>query len=829
MIVEIYNPKDIEEKTQEYWQEKGSFRASEDLTKEKFYCLSMFPYPSGYLHMGHVRNYTLGDVIARYQRMLGKNVMQPMGWDAFGLPAENAAILNKVAPAEWTYKNIDHMRSQFKRLGFAYDWSREIATCTPEYYKWEQWLFIKMLEKGLIYRKDSMVNWDPVDQTVLANEQVIDGRGWRSGALVERKKIPQWFLKITDYAEELLSDLGKLENWPEKVKTMQQNWIGRSEGVQIKFLMPSSVEVPELMVYTTRADTLFGVTFLAVAAEHPALNSIIKNNPKLIDFIAQCQQTKVAEADMETMEKKGMDTGLKAIHPFTQEEIPVWVTNYVLMDYGSGAVMAVPAHDQRDYEFAKKYNIPIKQVIQPEGSGVCDLNAAAFTDKGVLVNSAEFSGLSSSDAIENIANLLKKNNLGEKKVNYRLRDWGVSRQRYWGTPIPMIYCDACGAVPVPLDQLPVILPENVDFTGEGSPIKTMPEFYETICPVCGKKAKRETDTFDTFMESSWYYARFACPDQKNSMLDDRAKYWTPVDQYVGGIEHACMHLLYARFIHKVLRDMGLVNSDEPFLRLLTQGMVLKDGTKMSKSKGNTVDPQALIDQFGADTARTFSIFASPPEQSLEWSDTGVEGVYRFLKRIWAFAYENQEKIINENIADQNEMTQSIEAEAYTAEQKATRREVHSILKQACFDMERLQLNTVVSAAMKLMNVLSKMKINDAVDSLIVGESFSILLLLLNPVAPHITQYLWQKLQYGETILNASFPKPSAEALKVDAIELIVQVNGKRRGAIQVSVDVDQETVKTIARNDENVKKFTEGKDIQKIVVVPGRLVNIVVS
>jgi leucyl-tRNA synthetase len=828
MIVEIYNPQDVEKKTQKYWQEKGSFRANEDLTKEKFYCLAMFPYPSGYLHMGHVRNYTLGDVIARYQRMLGKNVMQPVGWDAFGLPAENAAILNKVAPAEWTYKNIEHMRNQVKRLGFAYDWNREIATCTPEYYKWEQWLFIKMLEKGLIYRKDSMVNWDPVDQTVLANEQVIDGRGWRSGALVERKKIPQWFLKITDYAEELLADLSKLEGWPEKVKTMQQNWIGRSEGVEIKFLMPSSVEAPELMVYTTRADTLFGVTFLAVAAEHPVLNNVIKNNAELSDFVKKCQQTKVAEADMETMEKKGMDTGLKAIHPFTQKEIPVWVTNYVLMDYGSGAVMAVPAHDQRDYEFAKKYNIQIKQVIKPDNSGECDLNTRAFIDKGVLINSDKFSGITSSEAIESIANTLKKNKLGEKKVNYRLRDWGVSRQRYWGAPIPMVYCDVCGAVPVPLDQLPVILPEDVDFTGEGSPIKTMPEFYETVCPVCGKKAKRETDTFDTFMESSWYYARFACPDQKNSMLDDRAKYWTPVDQYVGGIEHACMHLLYARFIHKVLRDMGLVNSDEPFTRLLTQGMVLKDGTKMSKSKGNTVDPQALIDQFGADTARTFSIFASPPEQSLEWSDTGVEGVYRFLKRIWAFAYENQEKIINENIVGQNEMAQPVDTLAYTAEQKATRHEVHSILKQACFDMERLQLNTVVSACMKLMNTLSKVKISDAADSFIVCESFSILLLLLNPIAPHITQYLWKKLHYGDTILHASFPKPSMQALKVEAIELIVQVNGKRRAAISVPVDTDEETIKAMATNDENVKKFTEGKNIQKIVVVPGRLVNIVV-
>jgi leucyl-tRNA synthetase len=631
---EQYQPQTIEAAAQRYWEEKHSFRVTENLNKEKFYCLAMFPYPSGSAHMGHVRNYTITDVIARYQRMLGKNVLQPMGWDAFGLPAENAALKHKVAPAKWTRQNIANIKNQFMKMGFAYDWSREIATCDPSYYRFEQWFFLQLYKKGLVYKKNAEVNWDPVDQTVLANEQVVDGRGWRSGALVERREIPQWFLKITDYADELLRDLDKLTQWPEQVKTMQRNWIGKSSGVEITFIVDQH---KPLSIYTTRPDTLFGISFIALAPKHPLVQQLAKTNPELHEFVQSCQNIKTAEADMATMEKRGMPLHLEAIHPITHEKIPLWVANFVVMDYGTGALMAVPAHDQRDFEFATKYRLPIKQVIKPENNKAWDFAKSAYVDEGALIESGEFTGLHSLEACQAIAAYLEKHHLGQTKTNYRLRDWSVSRQRYWGTPIPMIICEQCGDVPVPESELPVVLPEDVDFTGVTSPLKTMPSFYETTCPVCHEKARRETDTFDTFMESSWYYARFTCNDNDKAMLDSRANYWLSVDQYVGGIEHAVLHLLYARFFHKLMRDEGLVNTDEPFLRLLSQGMVLKDGIKMSKSKGNIVDPQELIDRYGADTVRLFTMFASPPEQSLEWSDSGVEGAHRFLKRVWAFA------------------------------------------------------------------------------------------------------------------------------------------------------------------------------------------------
>ncbi|MEJ2346496.1 MAG: leucine--tRNA ligase, partial [Gammaproteobacteria bacterium] len=633
---ESYNPSEIESAAQTYWETNGTFAAVEDGAREKFYCLSMFPYPSGRLHMGHVRNYTIGDVIARYQRMLGRNVMQPMGWDAFGMPAENAAIKNNVAPAKWTYENIDYMRGQLRRLGFGYDWAREIATCSPDYYRWEQWLFTRLFRKGLVYKKTAPVNWCPNDLTVLANEQVIDGRCWRCDTVVERKEIPQWFMRITDYAEELLGDLDRLEGWPEAVRTMQRNWIGRSEGVELTFQVAGRDQ--SLSVFTTRPDTLMGVTYVAVAAEHPLALAAAESDPALAAFIDECRHTETAEEALETMEKRGMATGLSAVHPVSGEQVPIMVANFVLMGYGTGAVMAVPAHDQRDFEFARKYGLPVNQVIAPAGDEETDLEQAAFTDKGVLINSGEFSGLSSGEAFAAIAGWLEARGKGRRRVNYRLRDWGVSRQRYWGTPIPIVNCSKCGSVAVPEEQLPVVLPEDVTFDGLGSPIKKMPEFYRTTCPACGGEAERETDTFDTFFESSWYYARYASHDNAHAMLDQRADYWLPVDQYVGGIEHAILHLLYARFFHKLMRDEGLVQGDEPFARLLTQGMVTKDGSKMSKSKGNTVDPEELIARYGADTVRLFIMFAAPPDQSLEWSDSGVEGAYRFLKRLWSQVY-----------------------------------------------------------------------------------------------------------------------------------------------------------------------------------------------
>ncbi len=817
VIDETYQPQVVEAEAQAYWEENNTFQVTEKPQQEKFYCLSMFPYPSGQLHMGHVRNYTIGDVMTRYQRMLGKNVLQPMGWDAFGLPAEGAAIKNNRAPADWTYENIDYMRGQLQRLGFGYDWKREFATCCPEYYRWEQWLFTQLFDKGLAYKKNAEVNWDPVDQTVLANEQVIDGRGWRSGAVVERREIPQWFLKITDYAEELLNELDQMDEWPEAVRVMQRNWIGRSEGVELDF--PIEGEDQPLRVYTTRPDTLMGVSYMAVAAAHPLALKAAEGNPELSAFLEECRHNQVAEAAMETMEKKGLPLGLQANHPITGVKIPIWVANFVLMGYGTGAVMAVPGHDQRDYEFARKYDLPILQVIAPDNGQECDLKKQAFVEKGMLIESGRFNGLGFKAAFNAIADTVEAEGKGRRQVNYRLRDWLVSRQRYWGAPIPIINCPDCGALSVPEQDLPVVLPENIEFQGVVSPIKQMPAFYQTDCPRCGGPSERETDTFDTFMESSWYYARFACPDNHETMLDAAADYWLPVDQYIGGIEHAILHLLYARFYHKLMRDAGLLRSDEPFSRLLTQGMVLKDGSKMSKSKGNTVDPQELIDRFGADTVRLFIIFASPPEQSLEWSDSGVEGAYRFLKRLWAFAGDHG-----------GAMTQAaVEPNWATAPRsvKAIRREVHESLSLALFDFGRQQFNTVVSGGMKILNALARLSGDGAMSDALRREGFSILLRLLSPIVPHLTHVLWQRLGYEGVVINAPWPVPDESALVRDSMTLVVQVNGKVRAQIEVAADAAKETLEEIALANVNVQRFVEGKTVRKIIVVPGRLVNIV--
>jgi len=813
-----YRPDVIETAAQTWWQQHQTFRATEDTSKEKFYCLSMFPYPSGQLHMGHVRNYTIGDVISRYQRMLGKNVLQPMGWDAFGLPAENAALKHQVPPAEWTYKNIDYMRAQLQRLGLAYDWDREIATCKPDYYRWEQWLFVRLFKKGLVYNKTAAVNWDPVDQTVLANEQVIDGRGWRSGALVERREIPQWFMKITDYAEDLRDDLQQLSGWPEQVKTMQANWIGRSEGVQITFAVADSEE--DLAVYTTRPDTLMGVSYLAIAAEHPLALRMAETNAQLQQFIEECKKTDTTEAALETAEKKGMTTGVSVIHPVSGERIPVWVANFVLMGYGTGAVMSVPAHDQRDFEFAQKYDLPIRQVIEPTDDSEIDLQQNAFTEKGRLVNSSQFTGLTSAEAFDAIADELTKQNKGERQVNYRLRDWGVSRQRYWGTPIPIIYCEHCGAVPVPETDLPVLLPEDVVVDGSGSPIKSMPEFYQCDCPECGKPARRETDTFDTFFESSWYYARFTSADNHEAMLDQRADYWLPVDQYIGGIEHAVLHLLYARFFHKLLRDEGLVSGDEPFKNLLTQGMVLKDGAKMSKSKGNTVDPQALIDEYGADTARLFMMFAAPPEMSLEWSDNAVEGANRFLKRLWRSVHEHTEKgvVKDKNLTDLSEAATDL------------RRLAHQTLTKVSDDLGRRHtFNTAIAAVMELMNGLSKFTEQDTQARAVRQEVLELVVLMLAPITPHICHALWSQLGYDKAVIDAQWPEVDAEALKQDKTELMIQVNGKLRSKLMVDVNAQQADIEPLAIADENVQRYIDGKTIRKIILVPGRLINIVVG
>ncbi|MFP5383491.1 MAG: leucine--tRNA ligase [Gammaproteobacteria bacterium] len=1007
---EQYRPELIEPAVQQQWADQRSFEVREDETKEKFYCLSMFPYPSGRLHMGHVRNYTIGDVIARFQRMNGKNVLQPMGWDAFGLPAENAAIKNQVPPAKWTYENIAYMRDQLKRLGFGYDWTREIATCHPEYYRWEQWFFTRLLRKGIVYKKNSVVNWDPVDQTVLANEQVIDGRGWRSGAPVERREIPQWFLKITDYADELLNDLDQLTEWPEQVRTMQRNWIGRSEGLEFSFALKGSDE--KLTVYTTRPDTLMGVTYVAVAAQHPIAKRAAERdasplpNPSprggegllhapdlpaggeglaqetplppgergqgrgaVAAFVAECGMGKVAEADMATMEKKGVFSGEYAIHPVTGAEVPVWIANFVLMEYGSGAVMSVPAHDERDHEFAKKYGLPVKVVIAPEellprsptplpnpsprrgegqepapsplspaesgsvssplspaesgsvssplspaGSGSvpsplspagsrsvpsplspagrgaggegqpasspCGADAvaaeewarycnnvidnAAYTEKGVLFDSGEYSGLSSEEAFRRIADDFRARGIGEVKVNYRLRDWGVSRQRYWGCPIPVINCGKCGAVPVPEKDLPVVLPENVTVTGDGSPLKKMPEWYRCKCPSCGGDAERETDTFDTFMESSWYYARYACRDLTTGMLDKRAAYWTPVDQYIGGIEHAILHLLYSRFFHKLMRDEGLVNSDEPFKRLLTQGMVVagtwyredekggkhwfspvevdaerdahgkvtkawlvSDGQpvnfggieKMSKSKNNGVDPQGMIEKYGADTVRLFMMFAAPPDASLEWSDAGVEGAQRFLKRLW--------KMVGDHVAQGSAPALDVATLGDAA--RDLRRKTHETIAKVSDDISRrYTFNTAIAAVMELANAVQKFQPATVQDRAVVQEALEAMVLSLAPIVPHITDALWQALGHDKQVIDTAWPKADEAALVRSTLEIVLQVNGKLRGKLNVAADTARDVLEKLALADDNVQKFMDGKPPKKVIVVPGKLVNVVV-
>ncbi|MGB1846974.1 MAG: leucine--tRNA ligase [Pseudohongiellaceae bacterium] len=819
-----YNPQQVETEAQAYWDAHSSFKATEDPDKEKFYCLSMFPYPSGHLHMGHVRNYTIGDAISRFQRMLGKNVLQPMGWDAFGLPAENAAIQNKVPPASWTYSNINYMRDQLQKLGYAYDWGRELATCHRDYYKWEQWFFTRLFAKGLVYKKEAEVNWDPVDQTVLANEQVVDGRGWRSGALVERRNIPQWFVKITAMAQELLDDLDKLDGWPEKVKIMQSNWIGRSEGVNLDFEVADETDesLRCLSVYTTRPDTLMGVTYVAVAPQHPVARKAAETNSELAQFIAEQNQTKVAEAEMATMEKLGMDTGLKAIHPISGDSVPIYTANFVLMSYGSGAVMSVPGHDQRDWDFATKYGLEIKQVVEPISDElICDLSREAFVEKGRLINSGQFNGLTFTEAFDAIAAYLTERGRGEKTVNYRLRDWGVSRQRYWGAPIPMINCDACGAVPVPESELPVLLPEDIEIDESGSPLGKMAEFYETECPSCGAAARRETDTFDTFMESSWYFARFACKDQNNSMLDARANYWLPVDQYIGGIEHAILHLLYARFYHKLLRDEGLVTSDEPFARLLTQGMVLKDGAKMSKSKGNTVDPMSLIDRYGADTVRMFTMFASAPDQSLDWSDSGVEGSYRFLKRFWKQLAEHQALALPE----MNSLTLS-------AEQKKLRLKSHQTLAKVTDDYQRRHtFNTAIAATMELLNAVSKFTENHRgeTDHIVVQEALEFSILMLAPIVPHFCHVAWQRLGHEGAVMNARWPEVAERALVQDSMLIVLQVNGKLRSKIEVSQDITRDELEKLALEDEIIQRFVSEGSVRKVIVVPGKLVNIVIG
>jgi leucyl-tRNA synthetase len=862
---EQYQPQEIETQAQQHWEDNDSFKCIEEPGKDKFYCLSMFPYPSGRLHMGHVRNYTIGDVISRYQRMQGKNVLQPMGWDAFGLPAENAALKNNVAPAKWTYENIDYMRTQLKQMGFGYDWNRELATCHPQYYRWEQWFFTQLMDAGLVYKKEAEVNWDPVDQTVLANEQVIDGRGWRSGALVERKKIPQWFLKITDYADQLLEDLDKLDQWPEQVRTMQKNWIGRSEGVELQFDVEG---YGELEVFTTRPDTLLGVTYVAVAAQHPLAQKAAENNPELTKFLDECKNIKVAEADLATMEKKGMALGVEAIHPLTGEKVPVWTANFVLMDYGSGAVMSVPGHDQRDYEFAAKYGLEIKQVIKPVDASIeVDLDKEAYTEKGILVNSGDFDHLEFDMAFKAIAAELEAKGKGKVTVNYRLRDWGVSRQRYWGTPIPVVNCNSCGSVPVPEDQLPVTLPEDVQFDGVGSPIKKMESFINTTCPKCGGAAERETDTFDTFMESSWYYARYASRLSENQMLEpEKANYWLPVDQYIGGIEHAILHLLYSRFFHKLMRDQGLVDSDEPFKRLLCQGMVLADTyyregenggqewisptdvqvetddkgrfvsatlksdgepvlsagvSKMSKSKNNGIDPQIMIDKYGADTVRLFMMFAAPPEQSLEWSDSGVDGAHRFLKRLWKQAFDH--------LQTGGEIV-ALDTSALTDDQQALRRKVHETIQKVSDDVERRQtFNTAIAAVMELSNAISKFVDVSEQGRAVSQEALQTAVQLLAPIVPHITHELWTALGQEGDILTAPWPQVDESALVRTSIEMVVQVNGKVRAKINVAADADKDVILHTALAEENVQKHMADKSIRKQIVVPGKLVNIVVG
>ncbi|MCF6781725.1 leucine--tRNA ligase [Stutzerimonas stutzeri] len=866
---EQYLPREIEAAAQSHWDAQKSFEVSEQPGKDTFYCLSMFPYPSGKLHMGHVRNYTIGDVIARYQRMLGKNVLQPMGWDAFGMPAENAAMKNQVAPAKWTYENIQYMKTQLKSLGLAVDWTREVTTCKPDYYRWEQWLFTRLYKKGVIYRKNGTVNWDPVDQTVLANEQVIDGRGWRSGALIEKREIPMYYFKITAYADELLESLDELDGWPEQVKTMQRNWIGKSRGMEISFPYDvASIGSEGVMkVFTTRPDTLMGATYVAVAAEHPLATLAARNNPELQAFIDECKRGGVAEADIATQEKKGLATSLRVQHPLTGELLPVWVANYVLMGYGEGAVMAVPAHDERDFEFASKYGLPIKPVVRTSAG---DETPApwqdAYGEHGELINSGEFDGLDFDGAFDAMEVALQKRGLGQARTQFRLRDWGISRQRYWGCPIPIIHCPDCGDVPVPEDQLPVKLPEDVVPDGAGSPLAKMPEFYQCNCPSCGKPARRETDTMDTFVESSWYFARYASPNYEQGMVDPKAaNHWLPVDQYIGGIEHAILHLLYARFFHKLMRDEGLVSSNEPFKNLLTQGMVIADtyyrtlpnggkdwfnpadveverdakakvigaklksdglpveigGTeKMSKSKNNGVDPQSMIEQYGADTCRLFMMFASPPDMSLEWSDAGVEGASRFLRRVWRLAHAH----ISAGLPG------ALDLSALSDAQKAVRRATHLAIKQASIDVgQHHKFNTAIAQVMTLMNVLEKAPTATEQDRALLQEGLETVALLLAPITPHICHELWQQLGKQGAIIDAPWPAVDQAALLQDNLTLVVQVNGKLRGQIEVPASASREEVEASARANENVLRFTEGLTIRKVIVVPGKLVNIVAN
>ena len=813
-----YQFKEIELKIQAKWDASNLFAVSENNKQPKFYALSMFPYPSGKLHMGHVRNYTIGDVISRYKRMNGFNVLQPMGWDAFGLPAENAAIQNNTAPAKWTNENIDNMRTQLKQLGFSIDWNREISTCNVDYYKWEQWLFIKLYEKGLIYKKTSMVNWDPIDKTVLANEQVVDGKGWRSGAEVERKEIPQYFMKITDYADELLEGLDDLNEWPEQVKTMQRNWIGKSSGCEINFELVKSNEI--IKVFTTRPDTLMGVTYLAIAPEHKISYNLSKKQKKIKDFIDECQKIGISEAEISTAEKKGIFSGLYAKHPITKENIQIWIANYVLINYGEGAVMAVPAHDDRDFEFSQKYQLPIKQVIESDDYD----ETKAYTGTGKLINSNEFNGLSSEESIFAISKKLESSGKGVNKIQFRLRDWGISRQRYWGCPIPMIYCENCGDVPVKENDLPVTLPENIKMNESdiGSPLNKMPDFYLCVCPKCGKDAKRETDTIDTFFESSWYFARYACFNQENKMLDDRVNYWLPVDYYIGGIEHAILHLLYARFFNKVLSDINLIKSKEPFTKLLTQGMVLKDGAKMSKSQGNTVDPQELIDKYGADTARLFIMFAAPAEQSLEWSDQGIEGAHRFLKKLWNIVHTHIEKKNNKKEDEKKDIVKSI---------KKLNFKLHTTIQKVTDDLERRNsFNTVISSIMELLNFLNDSDKNKELSYSIKQEVLENILLMLNPFVPHITSELWSCIRPNTDIDNMSWPIVDKSSLIQDEIKIVVQVNGKLRGNMIISADEKENKIKEKAMEIDTVKKFINDKDkIKKIIYIKNKLINIVIG
>jgi leucyl-tRNA synthetase len=804
---------------QRYWQENASFEVSENSALPKFYCLAMFPYPSGQLHMGHVRNFTLGDVIARFQRLKGMNVLHPIGWDAFGLPAENAAIKRNIPPAKWTRENIAYMRQQMKRLGFSFDWSRELSTCEPEYYRWEQWFFTRMFRKGLVYKKAGWVNWDPVDQTVLANEQVIDGRGWRSNAPVERRELAQWFVRITAYAEELLAFLDQLNEWPDKIKTMQRNWIGRSEGVEMTFPRPGEEGIS---VYTTRPDTVLGATYLAIAPQHRLAAEAAGSNPVLQQFIDDCNRVKVAEADMAKLEKRGMPTGLYARHPLTDKDVPIWVANFVLMEYGAGAVMSVPAHDQRDWEFATRYGLPIVQVVKPApGSDeFCDITTEAYTSKsGVLVNSDEFDGLDFAAACNGIADALIAKGLGERQVNYRLRDWGVSRQRYWGCPIPIINCDDCGAVPVPDEALPVVLPTDIAFDGVQSPIKKMPSWYNTHCPECGGPAVRETDTFDTFMESSWYFSRFASSHFDGGMLDERAAYWGSVDHYVGGEEHAILHLLYARFFHKLMRDEGLVESDEPFTKLLSLGMVLKDGVKMSKSAGDAGDPQYLLDHHGADAVRMAMMFAAPPEQSFEWSEHGVEASAKWLRRLWATVEAHL----------QAGKVPAIDHQGLTVEMKDLRRLAHELLAKAEDDYgRRLAFNTVISTVMSTMNQINRFEADSPAGRAVVREALNIVVLVMSPITPHVSHALWQMLN-NEPIESARWPAVDAAALTKTSVEVVIQVNGKVRGRVEVAPQTAQVEIETLARGIENVDRFISGRALRKLIYVQDKLLNFVVS